>query len=71
MYTDKGKVTATVSWVEPTATDNSGETIVVSLEGGRMDVPYSVGSHPFKYIAADSAGNKAKPCRFIISVRRM
>ena len=71
MYTDKGKVTSTVSWLEPTATDNSRETIALSLVEGQMNVPYAIGAHTFKYTAADSAGNKAKPCKFIISVRRM
>ena len=56
----------TVTWVEPTATDNSG---IVSLSS-RTHTPgsfFSVGSTPVTYTFTDGAGNSAS-CTFTVTI---
>ncbi|XP_030855019.1 uncharacterized protein LOC105438079 [Strongylocentrotus purpuratus] len=58
---------ATVSWMEPNATDNSG-SVTVSLTGpGSNGGNFSIGMTNLTYHAVDDAGNM-KSCVFSISV---
>ena len=55
--TDSGLSNATVSWVEPTVTDNSG---VASLSSSHSPgAVFSIGSTAVTYTAIDTAGNVA------------
>lgn len=58
---------ATVSWMEPNATDNSG-IVTVSLTGPESNGGnFSIGMTNLTYHAVDDAGNM-KSCVFSISV---
>ena len=64
-----GSCTATVSWTEPTATDNC--TISGSLVKYRSHSPgstFSVGSTQIKYAFTDAAGNISDTCSFNVIV---
>ena len=55
--TDSGLANTTVSWVEPTVTDNSG---VVSLSSSHSPgTVFSIGSTEVTYTAIDNTGNVA------------
>ena len=60
-----GSSTATVTWTEPTATDNSGTVTLDSdsNSGGS----FSVGTTPVFYTATDPSGNTAT-CTFDVVV---
>ncbi|XP_050398287.1 sushi, von Willebrand factor type A, EGF and pentraxin domain-containing protein 1 [Patella vulgata] len=67
-YADQGQTFATVTWQEPTASDNSGP-IVPSLEQGLPSgSAFGIGAHTIKYVARDSDSNEAY-CFFAISVQ--
>ena len=61
-----GETSATVTWMTPTATDNSG---VVTLDA-TLDPPQTlaIGTHTVQYTARDSAGRTATDS-FMITVQ--
>ena len=63
--TDEGLPTGTVTWEDPTATDNSGSATVTT----NYDSPYAfpIGTTEVEYIAMDSSGNEAE-CAFNVTV---
>jgi len=64
-YADKAKNYTTVTWDSVTATDNSGVTPNVSLNGVKSI--YYKGKHLVMYSARDEAGN-TKICKFYVTV---
>ena len=56
--TDPGIDTATVSWTEPTVTDNSGTAVTVS-SNFRSGETFILGTTPVIYSAVDAHGNNA------------
>nr|XP_006825005.1 PREDICTED: uncharacterized protein LOC100367903 [Saccoglossus kowalevskii] len=57
-FANEGTRENTTSWIEPQATDNSGESIVaVQVEGQPSGSSYTEGYHTIRYTATDSAGN--------------
>nr|XP_054770970.1 hyalin-like [Lytechinus pictus] len=66
---ETGQNYATVSWNEPTATDNSNNVILTFSEAGAWNNPdnFSVGITSLSYVAEDFSSNKAT-CMFTISV---
>ena len=63
--TDANLPTATVTWSEPTATDNSGQVTVSSNYGPGDSLP--VGNTTVQYVATDSAGNN-DTCSFEVII---
>ena len=55
--TDSGLPTAVVTWVEPTATDNSGSQTLTSTHTPGSS--FRIGVTSVEYRAVDSAGNEA------------
>ena len=55
---DPGVATATVTWTEPTVTDNSGAALTVSSNYQSGD-KFILGITPVIYSAVDSHGNNA------------
>lgn len=55
---DKGKSTATVKWVIPLATDNSGFQPKLKTEPPNIIPPqtFAIGDHHFLYVAIDHSG---------------
>ncbi|KAK6195620.1 hypothetical protein SNE40_001009 [Patella caerulea] len=67
-YADLGQAFASVTWQEPTASDNSGP-VQPSLEQGlHSGSPFTIGTHTIKYVARDSDSNEAY-CFFAVSVQ--
>jgi gliding motility-associated-like protein len=64
LTTDPGTCTTTVTWTEPTITDNCDFTFVVSHENGAT---YDSGIYPVTYNAIDAAGNTAT-CAFSFKI---
>ena len=64
LMTDAGLCTTTVSWIEPTITDNCEFTFVVSHENGAT---YDAGTYPVAYSAIDAAGNTSE-CEFSFTI---
>ena len=64
LTTDAGVCTTTVSWTEPTITDNCEFTFVVSHENG---VTYNSGTYPVTYNAIDASGNTST-CAFTFTI---
>ncbi|XP_072172386.1 uncharacterized protein [Diadema setosum] len=56
-----------VAFTEPTATDISGQTTLVSRTAAPGDF-FPVGSTTVTYVFADNSGNTADPCSFTITV---
>ena len=61
-----GVTQAVVSWVEPTATDNSGVTPSVTQTGQPMTV-FNEGVTEVRYTFRDQAGNEAV-CAFTVTL---
>ncbi|XP_071951556.1 hyalin-like [Antedon mediterranea] len=57
-----------VTWVEPTATDNSGETPVPVADYTSGDNMFEIGNTTIQYNVSDSAGNFNDSCTFVIHV---
>ena len=68
--TAPGQPYASVSWVVPTATDNSGNdpTPTVTPSGYNPPMQLNIGTYPVTYTATDAAGNTAT-LSFTITVR--
>ena len=66
MDTDTGKNTATVTWTEPTATDNDGVKAVTSDH--KPNEKFPIGETTVTYTATDNSGNTAS-CSFKITVK--
>ncbi|XP_071943009.1 uncharacterized protein [Antedon mediterranea] len=58
-----------VTWVEPTATDNSGETPVPVADYTSSDNMFAIGKTTVQYNVSDSAGNLNASCSFVITVQ--
>ncbi|XP_071942787.1 hyalin-like [Antedon mediterranea] len=58
-----------VTWVEPTATDNSGETPVPVADYTSSDNMFAIGKTTVQYNVSDSAGNVNASCSFVITVQ--
>ena len=64
--TDSGVATATVSWTDPTASDNSGS---VSLSGSKNSgTDFPIGMTTVTYTATDGSGNSISICFFVVTV---
>jgi hypothetical protein len=61
-----GATSAAVSWVEPTATDNSGLAVTRVSNAVPGDV-FNLGSTPVVYTFTDNSGNEAQ-CSFVVVV---
>ena len=59
----------TVTWTEPTATDNSGATPTVAQTHQPGDT-FAVGLTPVVYTFSDTSGNEAI-CAFMVSVGKL
>ncbi|XP_071942998.1 hyalin-like [Antedon mediterranea] len=57
-----------VTWVEPTATDNSGETPVPVADYTSGDNMFEIGNTTIQYNVTDSAGNFNDSCSFVLYV---
>ncbi|XP_071959490.1 uncharacterized protein [Antedon mediterranea] len=67
--TTTGEAFATnVTWMEPTATDNSGETPVPVSDYTSGDNMFAIGDTTVQYNVSDSAGNFNDSCNFVITV---
>jgi len=65
---DAGACGSVVSWVEPTATDNSGQPrTVIQTQGPAAGSTFNVGTTQIQYSASDAAGNTAL-CNFDVIV---
>ena len=70
-YSDQGSNKALVTWPLPVAVDNVDVVVDVSRTAGpapatyftEQPIPYTI-----QYDATDSAGNKALPCIFTVTV---
>ena len=54
--TDSGLPTATVSWTEPTVSDNSGSQILTKTHS--PDSMFNIGDTSVEYTSTDPSGNK-------------
>ncbi|HEX2935822.1 MAG TPA: HYR domain-containing protein, partial [Bacteroidales bacterium] len=64
-----GTCSATVTWTEPTATDNC--TPAGSLVWTKSDTPgssFAVGAHTVTYTVKDASGNESDACSFTVTV---
>jgi hypothetical protein len=66
--TDAGKATATVRWVEPTATDNSGTATITRTTGLASGSAFPIGVTTVTYVATDPSGNQTTRS-FTVTVR--
>ncbi|XP_071951530.1 hyalin-like [Antedon mediterranea] len=57
-----------VTWIVPTATDNSGETPVPVADYTSGDNMFGIGTTTVQYNVSDSAGNFNDSCTFVIHV---
>ena len=69
-FTTRNSITATPTWIRPTASDNADANVDVTLvEGFEAGAEVEVGSYVVTYSAVDSTGNEARACTFTIDVR--
>ena len=61
-----GRTSGTLTWTEPTATDNSGTTPTVT-QSHRPGDSFPVGTTTVTYTFTDMAGNQAQ-CSFTVTV---
>ncbi|XP_071943021.1 hyalin-like [Antedon mediterranea] len=67
--TTTGEVFATnITWVSPTSTDNSGETLQIESEYTSGDNMFPIGNTTVHYNVSDSSGNFNYSCSFVITV---
>ena len=66
LYATECSSRALVTWIEPIATDNSGD-MSISYPGIRPPVNLSIGLYDVMYSAIDSSGN-GENCTFIVQV---
>ena len=64
---DRGKMSASVTWTPPIATDNSGVEPDIVLPVKRPGEIFSAGEHYIRYRASDKRGNVGE-CNFKIIV---
>ncbi|XP_071943033.1 uncharacterized protein [Antedon mediterranea] len=57
-----------VTWMEPTATDNSGKTPVPVADYTSGDNMFPIGSTTVRYNVSDSAGSFNEDCNFVVTV---
>ncbi|XP_071943763.1 hyalin-like [Antedon mediterranea] len=57
-----------ITWFEPSATDNSGETLVPVSDYTSGDNMFAIGNTTVQYNVSDSAGNFNDSCSFVITV---
>ena len=65
-YATECSSSASLSWIEPRATDNSGQ-VAISYPAIRPPVNRTIGLYSVLYSATDSSGNRAN-CTFIVQV---
>lgn len=65
---DRGNTSASVTWIPPTATDNSGVVPDILHFGKGSGERFPAGEHSIRYIASDKRGNVGE-CKFKIIVR--
>ena len=65
-YATECSSSASLSWIEPKATDNSGQ-VAISYPAIRPPVNLTIGLYNILYSATDSSGNRAN-CTFIVQV---
>jgi len=66
---DAGQCYATVSWAEPTATDNcTGAGAITWTKSHNPEAQFPVGTHPVTYTAQDANGNVSDECNFFVTV---
>ncbi|XP_033761325.1 sushi, von Willebrand factor type A, EGF and pentraxin domain-containing protein 1-like [Pecten maximus] len=71
-YADKGKSSATVVWMAPTATDNSGDVTIIRTIGQDSGSEFGIGKHPISYVARDPSGKESVvPCSFDVVVEHL
>ena len=69
VYADELETTAIVTWEEPMASDNSGETVVpVQTEGQPSGSMFTQNYHVIEYTATDSS-DMFSTCTFTITVQ--
>ncbi|XP_033111720.1 hyalin-like, partial [Anneissia japonica] len=66
--TNREPVAVNVTWTEPTATDNSGETPEPESDYTSGDNMFVIGDTTVQYNATDSSGNFNDRCRFTVTV---
>ncbi|XP_068737640.1 uncharacterized protein [Montipora capricornis] len=64
---DRGLTSATVTWIVPMATDNSGSIPNITHFGKQPGERFLAGEHTIKYLASDETGNIAK-CEFKVFI---
>ena len=64
--TESGASTATATWPEPTASDNSG-MVTLTSDGNPGDT-FPLGPTTVTYTATDGSGNTVSDCAFSITV---
>ena len=65
---DRGNTSASVTWIPPAATDNSGVVPDIMHFGKGPGQRFPAGEHSIRYIASDKRGNVGE-CKFKIIVR--
>ena len=65
---DRGNTSASVTWIPPAATDNSGVVPDIMHFGKGPGERFPAGEHSIRYIASDKRGNVGE-CKFKIIVR--
>ncbi|XP_046380159.2 sushi, von Willebrand factor type A, EGF and pentraxin domain-containing protein 1-like [Haliotis rufescens] len=71
-FTERSSSLALVDWDVPAVTDNSRESITPRQTSGISNTDYHpVGVYEIIYTAADSAGNKARECKFKVVVKEL
>lgn len=64
---EPGKLTATVTWDPPVATDTADKSLEVTLVGRQPGADFAEGVHVIRYKAYDQARNRAA-CKFVVRV---
>jgi len=67
-YATECSSTASLTWTEPKATDNSGH-VSISHPASRPPVNLSIGLYNILYSAIDGSGNQVN-CTFVVQVAR-
>ncbi|KAH3787396.1 hypothetical protein DPMN_165520 [Dreissena polymorpha] len=68
--TERSSNKSLVTWIEPTASDNSGEPVHVYLvRGHKTDTRLSAGQYDIIYGVRDQTGNTGNECGFSVIVR--
>ncbi|XP_061173454.1 sushi, von Willebrand factor type A, EGF and pentraxin domain-containing protein 1-like [Saccostrea echinata] len=70
-YTDRNSRTASVSWLEPLATDNQGSAILNRTKGPAPGSIFNIGFTEIRYRAEDAEGNVSPECSFFVNVEEV